>query len=157
MTSNAILAKRIAELERMLSNANIVSNQLLEENKNLLLELSAQKDLLDSSMLSEATAKQYAEEIDKQNKELAAQVEAFKKIREDWRGLAINDAKTLIAFIEATDKTPQQHLRELRAEAGRAGYFVGYTVGYCDRIDGILAPITKSNQYAEQIRRGEVE
>lgn len=52
---------------------------------------------------------------------LAAQVEAFKKIREDWKGLAINDAKTLIAFIEAADKSPQQHLAEIRAEAGRAG------------------------------------
>lgn len=136
MTSNVILAKRIAELERQVSDY---------------------KSLYESSMLSEATAKQYAEEVDKQNIELTAQVEAFKKIREDWKGLAINDAKTLISFIEAADKSPQHHLRELRAEAGRAGYFVGYTVGYCDRIDGILAPITKSNQYADQVRRGEVE
>ena len=55
MTDNATLAKRIVELDR---------------------ELSLTKDLLQSSMLSEATAKQYAEEVDKQNKELAAQVES---------------------------------------------------------------------------------
>ena len=55
--SNPTLAKRIAELER---------------------QLSSTKDLLESSMLSEATAKQYAEEVNKQNAALAAQVKELK-------------------------------------------------------------------------------
>lgn len=68
---NPTLAKRIAELERQLSNTKTIANTLLEENRQLLVELALINDQLQSSMLSEATAKQYAEEVDKQNKELA--------------------------------------------------------------------------------------
>lgn len=104
--------------------------------------------------------------------ELAAQVEAFKKIREDWKGLAINDAKTLIAFIEAADKAPQQHLAEIRAEVGRAGFVAGFKLGIqtpkpapdncASAIDFVAYRIEKfanikAHEYADSIRKGEVE
>lgn len=86
--------------------------------------------------------------------ELSAQVSAFKNIREDWQGLAINDAKTLIAFIKASDKTPAQHLAEIRAEAGRAGFIEGATkqkeIGWCS----VYGMQDGANQYAASIRKG---
>lgn len=62
------------------------------------------------------------DELKSERDALAAQVEVFKKIREAWHGLAINDAKTLIAFIEASDSTPSASLAQVWAEAGRAGF-----------------------------------
>lgn len=85
--------------------------------------------------------------------ELAAQVEAFKKIREDWQGLAINDAKTLIAFIEAADATPAACLAQVRAEAVEkfaAHVFTGNSYLHFN-----LSECAK--QYVERIRQGAAE
>jgi hypothetical protein len=79
---------------------------------------------------------------------LAAQVEVFKKIREDWRGLAINDAKTLIAFIEATDATPSACLAQVRAEERRAGFID------CLQHLGYTEPERILKDYAERILQG---
>jgi hypothetical protein len=84
---------------------------------------------------------------------LKSQVEAFKKIREDWQGLAINDAKTLIAFIEAADATPAACLAQVRAEAGRAGFIDGSNQTF-HFLTGEIgeAPLleARANQYAKR-------
>ena len=114
-----------------------------------------------SNYYNSETLLEQQDEIEKLKAErdaLAAQVEAFKKIREDWKGLAINDAKTLIAFIEAADKAPQQHLAEIRAEAGRAGFVEGVRQEMLDKFGLFyLETQDRANQYAEQIRKGEVK
>ena len=190
MTDNATLAKRIVELDR---------------------ELSLTKNLLESSMLSEATAKQYAEEVDKQNKELTAQVGDLEEkllemettlakkdsaicnleqrvweLEDDFEKRKDQELDVLKAQVEAlrmiailvhfewannvvtfntmqrlysvVNSTPQQHLAEIRAEAGRDGYLQG--VHDCQ-----LAEInyedfdtqSRSAQYADSIRKGEVK
>jgi uncharacterized coiled-coil protein SlyX len=109
--SNPTLAKRIADLER---------------------QLSSTKDLLESSVLSEATAKQYAEEVDKQNQALAAQVEALRKALNSQLNDCINfdGGKLTDVIMENSSKVlltaPQHHLRQVRADAGRAGFIAGY-------------------------------
>lgn len=63
-----------------------------------------------------------------------------------------NDAKKVLAA------TPQQHLAEIRAQAGRDGFVAGYSKGWndFDGADGFRRePL--ANQYADSIRRGEVE
>lgn len=129
--SNSTLAKRIADLERQLSNTKNTANTLLEENKQLLIELASVKDLLESSQLCEATAKQYAEEVDKQNAALAAQVEALQKtvvsvkarcnILQNLTLQLIQGAELsgsdwdYISEAQATEI--QHHLRQVRADA----------------------------------------
>ena len=107
--SNPTLAKRIAELER---------------------QLSSTKDLLESSMLSEATAKQYAEEVNKQNAALAAQVEDLKDRigafsinieRNEKIGTSVKEEIAKL-FIDVGEN----HLRQVRADAGRDGFVAGY-------------------------------
>jgi hypothetical protein len=97
-------------------------------------------------------------EIEKLKSELdalAARVEVFKKIREDWQGLAINDAKTLIAFIEAADATPAACLAQVRADAGRAGFVAGYSSGFADRsLKRSFSPEWHASGYANRVRQG---
>ncbi len=90
--------------------------------------------------------------------ELAAQVSAFKKVREDWQGLAINDAKTLMAFIETSDKTSAQHLAEIRAEAivdaiKRCNIYMAFPVKHGKLADEVIA-VSEIKEYAEEIRKG---
>lgn len=176
--SNSILAKRIAYLERQLSNTKTIANTLLEENRQFLVEISSINDQLQSSMLSEATAKQYAEEVDKQNQELAAQVEV---LQSEIVGLVSTVFKTSKALIEATETlerellpaledseplielieefksvvaaTPQQHLAELKAQAVLD--FANHVFTGNDYLHMNLNAY--AHQYADSIRRGEVK
>ena len=147
--SNPTLAKRIADLER---------------------QLSSTKDLLESSMLSEAAAKQYAEEVDKQNQALAAQVEALHKAietalhgtvfdevgnRDDDGLIPFHETKTAVIVLQnALAATPQHHLRQVRADAGRDGFIAGYMLCNDD------SPLIKhnyegfANQYHASILAG---
>ncbi len=97
-------------------------------------------------------------EIEKLKSELdalAARVEVFKKIREDWQGLAINDAKTLIAFIEAADATPTACLAQVRAKAGYAGFVEGVRQQLHDNFGLFYLDVQyRANQYADRIRQG---
>ncbi len=77
----------------------------------------------------------------------------MKKIREDWQGLAINDAKTLIAFIEAADATPAACLAQVRAEAVEK--FATYVFAGNDYLHFSLNEYAK--QYVERIRQGGAE
>jgi hypothetical protein len=89
----------------------------LREKDSMLVEAS---DRVDANINEKYAAFEKLNASVVHNQELAAQVGAFKKIREDWQGLAINDAKTLIAFIEAADATPAACLAQVRAEAVEA-------------------------------------
>jgi hypothetical protein len=80
----------------------------------------------------------------------AAQVEVMKNIRNDWQGLAVNDAKTLIAFIRAVDATPAACLAQVKADAGRAGFVAG--VKYTDRFVS-ESDRDAADRYAERIRQ----
>lgn len=96
-------------------------------------QLSSTKNLLESSMLSEATAKQYAEEVDKQNAALAAQVEVLKQsiISVRARGNLLHNITMQIlqgAELNGSDwdyisesqvAEIEQHLTEIRVQAGR--------------------------------------
>lgn len=107
------------------------------------------KELYESSMLSEATAKQYAEEVDKQNKELAAQVEAL-------RGAICKYPTVEIPLVyKALLATPQHHLAELRAAAGRAGFVAGANWwARCELCDDLhLDENNAANHYADKIRQ----
>lgn len=57
--------------------------------------------------------------------------------------------------------TPQQHLAEIRAEAGRAGFVAGFkrrtALGPLRKMWSEEEIIELYNQYADSIRRGEVE
>lgn len=70
----------------------------------------------------------------------------------DWFGVS-----EFVRAIECFNKTPQQHLAEVKAQAGRAGFVAGYML--CN--DG--SPLIKHNyegfadQYADSIRQGEVK
>lgn len=180
--TNSTLAKRIAELERRLSNTKITANTLLEENRQLLVELASVKNLLESSMLSEATAKQYAEEINKQNQELVVQVEALTKtiieaktVYEEfslfvWKSFVLEitnsvrvcnrrqtyemlDAKFQSVIPDKyVSATPQQHLAEIRAQAGRDGFLAGFNT--CFNYEGMMDLSELSNNYAQQIKNG---
>jgi hypothetical protein len=98
--------------------------------------------------------------IDKMQPErdwLASQVEVLKNIRNDWQGLAVNDAKTLIAFIRAVDATPTACLAQVKAEAGRAGFIAGYHKMHIEFV-GSIAPAGSAehaaDQYADRIKQG---
>lgn len=174
MTDNATLAKRIADLERQLSHSKHTSELLLEENKQLLVNLSLKSDLLESSMLSEATAKQYAEEVDKQNAALAAQVEALKLSDSELHTLVEDLIDHLrynkrestdvletywdrLSAIQTTQISPQQHLAVIRAEAGRAGFVAGFkrrtALGPLRKMWSEEEIIEIYNQYAGKIRQ----
>lgn len=60
-----------------------------------------------------------------------------------------------LAFLAAVQ--PQQHLAEIRAEAGRAGFIAGYNE-CCRQVFGSPAPEYATphfaNQYADKIRQG---
>lgn len=149
--SNTTLAKRIAELER---------------------QLSSTKDLLESSMLSEVTAKQYAEEVDKQNSALAAQVEALRREFQDARktlqtiascGADSTDAEIVDVVLDESRRwvsrydenvlklDPQHHLRELQAEAvlNAVNFGRNQTKYFLRSSEDILQQI---EQYADSIR-----
>ena len=149
--SNPTLAKRIAELER---------------------QLSSTKDLLESSMLSEVTAKQYAEEVDKQNSALAAQVEALRREFQDARktlqtiascGADSTDAEIVDVVLDESRRwvsrydenvlklDPQHHLRELQAEAvlNAVNFGRNQTKYFLRSSEDILQQI---EQYADSIR-----
>lgn len=52
--------------------------------------------------------------------------------------------------------TPQQHMRDVRAEAGRAGFVAGYSKGWndFDDVNGFRRePL--ADQYAERVKAGE--
>ena len=60
-------------------------------------------------------------ELEERNAALAAQVEA---LREAWEAVKRNDWDAPLD--EAFEKTPQHHLRQVRADAGRVGYLQGH-------------------------------
>lgn len=62
-----------------------------------------------------AEAMDLIKRLESQNLELSATVERLRDIRKGF-GLAINDAKVLIALIEAIDATPQQNLNAVKRE-----------------------------------------
>lgn len=59
--------------------------------------------------------------------------------------------------IQVLDATPQQHLAEIRAEAGRAGFVAGYHKMHIGFV-GTLAPSggaeSAADQYVEKLRQG---
>lgn len=79
-------------------------------------------------------------------KALAAQVEA---LRESWEVVKATDWDKPLEEVFAA--TPQQHLRDVRAEAGRAGFIAGW-VSWSAKGDVKV----KSDNYAESVRAGEV-
>ena len=140
--SNPILAKRIAELERQLTETNAyfkAAQSKIETLTNLYRECQ----------LSEATAKQYAEEVDKQNQELAAQVQA---LREAWEAVKRNDWDAPLD--EAFEKTPQHHLRQVRADAGRDGFIACAEIFLDLNEDQNIYVQYQADQYCDQVRRG---
>ena len=138
--SNPTLAKRIAELER---------------------QLSSTKDLLESSQLSEVTAKQYAEEVDKQNAALAAQVEYLKARigafsinieRNEKIGTSVKEEIAKL-FIDVGEN----HLRQVRADSGLVGYFRGTDDAWRDLTGGPSPEqmtAHRATEYADSILAG---
>lgn len=139
------------------------------------------KELYESSMLSEATTKQYAEEVDKQNQELAAQVEVLKEALKPavrlmratgqysgWHEKA-DEAESLVN----RELTTQQHLAEIRAQAvddcriiverTNVTYRESPGMGFSSTIEDRTAKDFKTDvskklsQLSHSIRRGEVE
>ena len=84
---------------------------------------------------------------------LASQVEALRK--------AIDESgayKTNQMLSDALHQTPQQHLAEIKAQAGRDGFVAGseQTAQFITGEIGYVLPLleTRASQYAEQIRKG---
>lgn len=93
------------------------------------------------------------EELQAERDALAAHLAA---IQQAWAcaGRWPDSPTQLTNLAMAIEATPQQHLAEIRAEAGRAGFVEGLRLrskGPC--LDFEAA----ANQYADQIRRSEVE
>lgn len=121
------------------------------------------KELYESSMLSEATAKQYAEEVDKQNKELVATVEALRDTCSYW----INQAKpsgdcskseynawlALGYQSNAMTKPAKQHLAKIKAQAVEDFIQFMYSQDNCQLCNSSLDIASK---YADSILKGEV-
>lgn len=121
------------------------------------------KELYEASMLSEATAKQYAEEVDKQNKELAAQVEALGDKLSEVVALLDVDGMTAVQWLldncpeieSLTNIEPEQHLAEIRAQAGRAGYITGAIEWTFSQTELAFQIERASELYADNIKEGE--
>lgn len=94
--------------------------------------------------------------------ELAAQVEALRREIQsaaDWFSAywpELNKAQCdRIKQMDSVAKTtPQQHLRELRAEAGRNGFIAGVEARRIALLNDEQAKI-KADQYAERVKAGE--
>ena len=54
---------------------------------------------------------------------------------------------------DAYDATPTQHLRDIQAEAGRAGFVAGYDAGHTYRFANIGNEL--ADEYAERVKAGE--
>lgn len=104
------------------------------------------------------------EQLQQQNQQLAAQVEVTKQVAIDAIACISRSGTKVCAdpmFVMQQlqgrlEETPNQCLREIQAEAGRAGFVAGYML--CN--DGI--PLIKHNyqgfadKYAERVKAGEL-
>ena len=97
---------------------------------------------------------------------LAAQVEALREVANDAIHFASARKDKVCAdpmFVmqqlqNRINATPQQHLAEIRAEAGQAGYAEGYQVGFqTGRIGASNRGGSASNEYAAKVRQGGAE
>ena len=105
------------------------------------------------------------EAIKSERDALAVQVEALRDKLSEVVALLDVDGMTAVQWLldncpeieSLTNIEPEQHLAEIRAQAGRAGFVAGYML--CN--DG--SPLIKHNykgfadKYAETIRQGEVK
>lgn len=103
-----------------------------------------------------------AEALKAERDALAAQAQALKTAAK-----FILDAKkpetkrkAYAALADAVDKTPQQHLAERDAQKGRAGFVAGFKashrLAHGNKPDALTLGLF-ANQYADSIRKGEVE
>lgn len=91
------------------------------------------------------------EQLQEENAVLMAQVETLRKAYEASKFTEFGD-EILEKLFAAT---PQQHLAEIRAEAGRAGYELG-ALQWCFNASEMAVDIEKAaNQCAARIRQGE--
>jgi hypothetical protein len=111
------------------------------------------------------TQQQY-NELKAERDALAAQAKALKDLAEFWINRAKpyqpseREYKTWLALgygSNAMRSTPQQHLAEIRAEAGRVGFIAGYHKMHIEFV-GSLAPSGSAeivaDQYAAKVRQG---
>lgn len=85
---------------------------------------------------------------------LAATVEALRKYIES--GAPINTNPEKCERRKLLTSTPQQHLRDVRSEAGRAGFIAG--LEYPDKVhfEGATRnPVFAADEYAERVKAGE--
>lgn len=101
--------------------------------------------------------------VDLQNERdaLAAQVErmsTFIKLSAKKREGVAEVEPTFWNLLRVANESPQQHLAEIRAEAGRAGFVAGYmsTVQFDDGYE-LLWANNEANQYAAKLRQGGAE
>jgi hypothetical protein len=114
--------------------------------KKFTLEELAKHHEATGSKVSEYVAASDYDALKAERDALAAQVELTnKKIESCMFYRWSSDIKDALRKI--VELTPQQHLAEIRAEAGRAGFIAGTKLLIGDRE-------TNADQYAEAIRQG---
>ena len=90
--------------------------------------------------------RQLIDELREENKALAAKCAELEEIRKEWKGLAANDASTLIRFIETIDKTPKTCLVEIQARAVddfKDELIKSVKAIYRPHIEGVCAVVTE--------------
>ena len=93
------------------------------------------------------------EQLQEENAALSAQVGALREAYYSYIETGFDEI-----LDNAFAATPQHHLRELKAEAGRAGYLACATEYGLENAHASKEGIARNaNQYAEQVRRGGVE
>lgn len=126
--SNPTLAKRVADLERQLSNTKNLANNLLEENKQLIVQNAA---------------------LAAQAEDLKARIGAFSINieRNEKIGASVKEEIAKL-FIDVGEN----HLRQVRVDAGRAGFIYASQYDF-NRIEDDEIN-TMADEYADSILAG---
>jgi hypothetical protein len=100
--------------------------------------------------VANAAISEAAERLD----ELMAQIDFWRDIAEECATIGTK-VEACHRFEAALKVSPTQCLREIQAEAGRAGFVAGYNSGFADRgLNRSFSPEWHASHYAHDIRKG---
>lgn len=158
---------------QMICNAEKLIGELTYERDELCDKLQSESDRLSQklraaqhevekteSALKRVTdyaigLERYSNQLKSEHDALAATVEALREVANHYQFKIVASDNAMDEIVARLGNTPQQHLRDVRAEAGRDGFIEGaQSMKLAFQYSGTYSTQSKADQYAERVKDG---